>query len=400
MAVQTGDVAAAEDALGDALYAALCRWPGEGVPRSPEAWLLAVARRRLVDEHRRKEVRRTHEPTLQIEAALRVIEALDELSESDPFPDERLKLLFVCAHPGIDPAARTPLMLQTVLGLDAARIASAFLVAPAAMSQRLVRTKGKIRQSGIAFRVPEPSELPERLEAVLGAVYAAYGLEWGAGEGSDSAQRGMVNEAVSLARVLVELLPGEPEASGLLALMLHCEARRDARRDTCGDYVPLCAQDPRRWSRPMIEEAEGLLRVASKQGKPGRFQWEAAIQSAHAARGLTGAVPWRVIVALYRELLAIAPSVGAQVAHAAALLQAGETLAAGQALDAVPAQTTSAYQPYWAVRAHLLMAVGDAEAARRAFQRAAGLTQDEAVRRFLLRQAVGDPAALPVNQVG
>lgn len=204
------------------------------------------------------------------------------------FPDERLRLLFVCAHPAIDAAVRTPLMLQTVLGLDAARIAAAFLVSPATMGQRLVRAKGKIRDAGIAFEVPERHELASRLSAALEAIYAAYGSGWEDVAGADPRRKGLADEAVWLGRLVAGLLPDEPEAHGLLALMLHCEARRGARRDADGAYVPLARQDVSRWSRALIDDAERSLTLASRAGKPGSFQLEAAIQSVHAHRAASG----------------------------------------------------------------------------------------------------------------
>ncbi len=225
LAARSRDVAAAEDALAEAFAAALRVWPETGVPERPEAWLFTAARRQLIQAGRRQAVRGAAEPTLALLAEERQDRA------PDAFPDERLKLLFVCAHPAIDPAARAPLMLQTVLGLDAARIASAFLVAPAAMGQRLVRAKTRIREAGIAFAVPEPEELPERLAAVLDAIYAAYGSGWEDAAGTDARRKGLTAEAIWLARLVTALLPGEPEARGLLALMLYCEARAAARRD-------------------------------------------------------------------------------------------------------------------------------------------------------------------------
>ena len=213
LCARSRDVAAAEDALGDALGAALETWPRDGVPDRPEAWLVTAARRKLVDSIRRERVRSSATETLLL--------ITDDIApEAVVFSDERLKLLFVCAHPAIDPGARTPLMLQTVLGLDAARIASAFLVAPAAMSQRLVRAKAKIKDASIAFEVPEIGELSSRLEAVLDAIYAAYGAGWDYVAGVDPHWEQLVEEALWLARLVVELLPDEPEAKGLLALLL------------------------------------------------------------------------------------------------------------------------------------------------------------------------------------
>ena len=273
LAARSRDVAAAEDALADAFLAALKTWPQSGVPERPEGWLLTAARRRLIDALRHARVQADAIPTLQTAAE----EARDLTSSEGVFPDERLKLLFICAHPAIDSAARTPLMLQTVLGLDAGRIASAFLLRPSAMGQRLTRAKAKIRDARIAFEVPVARELPARLDAVLEAIYAAYGSGWDDVAGADARRKGLAAEAMGLGRLLLHLLPAEPEAMGLMALMLHCEARRDARRTSDGVYVPLSEQDVAQWSRPMIEEAEQLLMAAEKAGRIGRFQLEAAV---------------------------------------------------------------------------------------------------------------------------
>ena len=311
------------------------------------------------------------------------MQAIDEVAQLEE-AGERLKLLLVCTHPALDPAIRTPLMLQVVLGIDAARIASAFLVARAAMSQRLVRAKSKIREARIPFTIPAIEDLPDRLEAVFEAVYAAFSLVWDAAPGSDHAQRGLVNEAIALARLLVRLLPKEPEAMGLLALMLHCEARREARRNIHGHYVPLADQDRALWSLPMIAEAESLLRLTATSNAPGRFQWEAAIQSAHNLTAAGGTPPLREIGLLHRELLARAPSVGGCVAYAAALLQGGDAHDALEVLEGLPTARVLSFQPFWVVRASVMKAIGRENEARDAAQRAIGLTQDDAIRQFLL----------------
>ena len=378
LAARWRDVARAEDALGDALLAALETWPRTGVPDNPVAWLLTAARRRLVDGARHAGVAAAAEADLKI--------MLDERADASPaaFPDERLALLFVCAHPAIDEAARTPLMLQTVLGLDAARIASAFLVAPATMSQRLVRVKAKIREAGIRFEIPAPGELTARLDAVLEAIYAAYGSGWEDVAGADPRRHGLAEEAIWLGRLVARLRPDEPEAQGLLALMLHCEARRAARRDAAGAYVPLGFQDLRRWSRPMIEEAEEVLAGAARLKAAGRFQLEAAIQSVHAQRVRTGETDWEAVTLLYEGLLRHAPTMGARVAHAAALGEARDAEAGLAALDAIPPDEVATYQPYWALRGHVLKALGRAAEAGEAYDRAIGLSEDPAVRAFLL----------------
>ena len=378
LAARWRDVARAEDALGDALLAALETWPRTGVPDNPVAWLLTAARRRLVDGARHAGVAAAAEADLKV--------MLDERADASPaaFPDERLALLFVCAHPAIDEAARTPLMLQTVLGLDAARIASAFLVAPATMSQRLVRVKAKIREAGIRFEIPAPGELAARLDAVLEAIYAAYGSGWEDVAGADPRRHGLAEEAIWLGRLVARLRPDEPEAQGLLALMLHCEARRAARRDAAGAYVPLGFQDLRRWSRPMIEEAEEVLAGAARLKAAGRFQLEAAIQSVHAQRVRTGETDWEAVTLLYEGLLRHAPTIGARVAHAAALGEARDDEAGLAALDAIPPDEVATYQPYWALRGHVLKALGRAAEAGEAYERAIGLSEDPAVRAFLL----------------
>src|SRR5215813_3919133 len=317
LSVHTRDLAGAEDALSEALLKALTAWPRDGIPQNPEAWLLTTARRSLIDFFRHQRVVLDSEPEL-----LLLTRDLTEDTLETNYPDERLKLLFVCAHTAIDPAMHTPLMLQAVLGLDAVRIAGAFLVAPKTMGQRLVRAKTKIRDGGIRFEVPEKRELPERLDAVLEAIYAAFGIGWDDMAGADQRGRGLAEEAIWLARVLLELIPGEAEVQGLLALMLHCEARRGARRDRDGRYVPLSEQDPKLWSLPLIEEAERHLAEASKYGRPSRFQLEAAIQSVHAERGRSGRIEWAAIALFYQQLIRISPTPGVRVGYAAALAEA------------------------------------------------------------------------------
>jgi RNA polymerase sigma-70 factor, ECF subfamily len=381
LAARTRDVAGAEDALSEAFAAALQEWPGRGVPAAPEAWLLTVARRRMVDDVRR----RIHD-----EAASEYFLLVEELSRDDDppeLPDRRLELLFACAHPGIDAAARAPLMLQTVLGFEAGAIASAFLVGPAAMSQRLVRAKAKIRQAGIPFSVPEPAELPERLDAVLAAIYAAYAEGWVDAEGSDARRGNLAEEAIWLGRLLARLLPKQAEALGLLALMLHAHARRAARRDSAGDYVPLGWQDTARWDHAMIDEAEALLQRASTLAAPGRYQLEAAVQSAHAVRRHGAAVPWVAIVQLYDGLRAITQSPVAELNRAVAL---SHVQGAQAGLDALPRDARLVdYQPYWAALADLHARAGDRVAAAAAYERAIGLESDGAVRRFLQQRAAG-----------
>jgi predicted RNA polymerase sigma factor len=377
----THDVGSAEDAVSDALLVALETWPRDGVPQSPEAWLLTTARRSFIDLVRHRKVAEASEPTL---ALLR--EESKDMASSPEFPDERLKLLFVCAHPAIDPGMHTPLMLQTVLGLDAARIAHAFLISPTTMGQRLVRAKTKIRDGGIRFEIPQERELPERLDAVLDAIYAAFGIGWDDMAGVDQHGRDLAEEAIWLARVLLQLMPGQAEVHGLLALMLHCEARRAARRATDGRYVPLSEQDCQSWSLPLMEEAERHLAEAARCGRTGRFQLEAAIQSVHAERARSGAIQWNAIMMFYEQLLRISPTLGTRTGYAAAVAEAKGAEPGLAALDGIEAGAISAYQPYWAVRAHLLRQLGKTPEALDAFDRAIGLTEDPAVREFLLQR--------------
>ncbi len=393
LSARSRDVAAAEDALGDAFRAALETWPGDGVPDRPEAWLLAAARRRMIDDSRHAQVKADATPGLLLAAERRqAASAPAGNGDSDElFPDERLKLMFVCAHPSIDPGARAPLMLQTVLGLDAARIASAFLVAPTAMSQRLVRSKARIRDAGIPFEVPGPDELAHRLDPVLDAIYAAYGAGWEDAAGTDPRRRGLAQEGVWLARILVRLV-AEPEALGLLALLLHCEARHAARRSPAGDYVPLAEQDVALWSRSMIAEAEQQLAAAASRRTIGRYQLEAAIQSAHAQRAFTGRTDWQAVALLYEGLTRISPSLGALVGRAVALAAALDPAVGLAALDAIDPRSVLNYQPYWAVRAHLLTQREAHESARECYSRAIGLCEDGAVRKFLIQRRDRLPA--------
>src|SRR5262245_6119676 len=295
------DVAGAEDALADALLSALTTWPRDGVPQNPEAWLLTAARNRLIDRARRTRVREEHADMLGL-----FLNESGGTGSADEWPDERLKLFFVCAHPAIDPALHAPLMLQTVLGLDSARIAQAFLVQPAAMGQRLSRVKKKIREAGIPFEVPLERDMPARLAAVLEAVYAAYGLGWDEAVGADPRGRDLVSRAIWHARVLRSRMPGEAEVRGLLALMLLSEARRSRRRAPGGDYVPRSEQDRAAWSMPAIREAEAELPGDAGMGRVGRFQLEAPIQSLHCDRARTGRTAWNVIVAFYEHLVRLA----------------------------------------------------------------------------------------------
>ena len=378
LAARTRDVAGAEDALADAFAAAIADWPLNGVPDSPEAWLLSVARRKTIDAARR---RRTGEAA--VDQIKLMVEELDSAPSSD-IPDQRLALMFACAHPAIEPAIRAPLILQTILGFDAGAIASAFLVAPATMGQRLTRAKAKIKQAGIPFDVPERAELGERRDAVLAAIYTAFAEGWSDPAGTEARRRNLSREALWLGRLIVTLLPDEPEALGLLALMLFAEARRPARRDADGEYVPLAEQDTALWDATLMDEAEMLLLRASRMGVIGRYQFEAAVQSAHGVRRLTGAADWAAIEQLYDALLAMTGSPVVAINRAVAVAETQGQAAGLAALDALGDDARLAeYQPYWAARAGLLARMNDAAAACDAYDRAIGLESDPAVRRFL-----------------
>jgi RNA polymerase sigma-70 factor (ECF subfamily) len=274
-------------------------------------------------------------------------------------------------------------MLQTVLGLDAARMAGAFLTSPSTLGQRLVRAKARIRAAGIPFEYPLARELPQRLQDVLDGIYAAYGTGWDDVDGADAIPRNLTAEAIDLARILCKLMPREPEPLGLLALMLFCEARTAARRNDAGAYVPLDQQDITRWNHELLAEAEHHLRQASSMHSLGAYQLEAAIQSAHCERRAGAPVPPETLVSLYQGLLALRPSIGAQVSLACALANARGPETGLQALDAIPAADVTSYQPFWAARAHLLAAGGARAAARQAYDRAIGLSTSAVVRAYL-----------------
>jgi RNA polymerase sigma-70 factor (ECF subfamily) len=387
LAKQTRDVAGAEDALSEALAAALADWPQKGVPENPEAWLMAVAKRKIIDASRRRRSGEASTDHLQL-----MTEELEAMaSQERTIPDERLALMFACAHPAIDPNIRSPLILQTVLGLDAADIGSAFLVTPAAMGQRLARAKNKIKVAGIPFRVPERAELGERLDAVLEAIYAAYTKGW---NDPANVQNNLAEEAIWLGRLIVGLMPDEAEALGLLALMLFLQSRRAARRDGRDKFVPLSDQDTNLWDREMISEAETLLLQASGLSIVGRYQLEAAIQSAHAARRITGATDWEAIVQLYQGLIKIMPSSVVAINLAVAVSEVEGPEAGLAALpDLAENVELMEFQPYWAARAALLSRAGLVADASEAYGMAIGLESDPAVRNFLLAKRGALPKA-------
>jgi RNA polymerase sigma-70 factor (ECF subfamily) len=389
LVARTRDVAAAEDALAEAFALALKDWPQNGCPANPEAWLLTVARRKAIDDFRG---RRRDE--IAVGQLRQVSDGLEAAATAAEIPDQRLALMFACAHPAIDAGVRAPLMLQAVLGLDAKTIASGFLASPAAMSKRLVRAKDKIREAGIPLRIPEREELSGRLGAVLDAIYAAFSEGWADPGGADAIRRDLTEEALFLARLVSELLPGDPEALGLLALLLYAHARRHARRQAQGEYVPLAEQDPAAWDAAMMAEAETLLRRAGTMGSIGRYQLEAALQSAHVFRCRTGCANWPEVVQIYDALFALAGSPVVALNRALAIAEIEGPEAGLRAMPEIAADPRLAeYQPYWAARAELLARAGVYDEARRAYELAIGLERDPAVRRFLERRRASLPAA-------
>jgi predicted RNA polymerase sigma factor len=374
LAAPTRDIAAAEDALADALERAVERWPKEGVPANPEAWLLTVARNRMRDVWKSHAYRMT-DPLGETH------DRPTEVDDRSAIPDRRLELMLVCAHPAIATNIRTPLMLQTVLGVEAAAVAEAFAVKPAAMAQRLVRAKKRVRDAGIPFVLPERADLAARLPAVLEAVYGAYAIDWQLAQQAAPIET-LSAEALHLALVLTELLPDEAEVLGLAALVCLSEARKPARRDEQGRFVPLDAQATNRWDAALIARGDGLLRRAHGFGRPGRFQYEAAIQSAHCSRP----TDFQSLRKLYRALVRVAPSLGAAVALAAVEGQIDGPEAGLRALDAIVDPAVDRFQPAWSTRAHLLAEVGRTEAAADAYRVAIELTTDQGVSDYLREQ--------------
>jgi len=379
LAARSRDVAAAEDALSEAFATALEAWPRGEVPDNPEGWLMRVARRRMIDR-----ARRHASATAQEDYIILLSQEVSNMADDIPhIPDNRLALMFACAHPALDAQVRAPLILQTVLGFDAATIAAAFMVAPATMSQRLVRAKNKIRQAGIPFRIPDAEELPGRLETVLDAIYAIYTEGWPEPT-VQGARRDLAREAIWLARLVTQLMPMEPEALGLLALILHAEARRRARRNVRGGFVPLAEQDIGLWDGDLIAQGEEALLRASRHGRIGRYQLEAAIQSAHAARRLSGSTDWPAILSLYDVLVQLSDSPVLALNRAVAVSEIDGAVAALRALEAVHDDPRLAdYQPYWAARAKLLAETGAFVEADNAYARAIALETDPAVQDFL-----------------
>ncbi|WP_234993742.1 RNA polymerase sigma factor [Janibacter indicus] len=391
LAAADGDIAAAEDALGDALERALRRWPEDGIPDRPEAWLLTVARNRQRDRWRSA----SHRTSVELEPD-RHSPALLEDVDPDALPDHRLALMAACAHPAIDPGVRTPLMLGVVLGCTAEQIGRAMSVPTTTMASRLVRAKRRIRERGIPVEVPGSDVLPERMAAIREAVHGVHAIEWASSDPEPVSD--LVGEALHLSELLTRLAPHDAEAHGLAALVALSASRLPARGGRDG-FVPLAEQDPRLWDPDLIARGEEHLRAGHALGELGRFQVEAAIQAVHCARRRTGRTDWSALRRLHEMLLALAPTRGARVSHAVVTAEGVGPQAGLDLLDALE-PVRPAFQPEWAARGHLLALLGRADEARTAWQRAISLTTAPAQRRHLEEQvaALADPGrrgALP-----
>jgi predicted RNA polymerase sigma factor len=378
LASRSRDIAAAEDAVSEAYRTALEKWPTDGLPQNPEGWLMTVARNRMADKAK-SAFNRTSD-SLHDENGEAMEIAVPANQETDEIPDERLKLMFACAHPAIDEAVRAPLIMQTILGLEAADIARLFLVPSATMSQRLVRAKTKIRDAGIPFSIPDKAHWPERLEAVLEAIYGAYSA--GLDDIADVTEDPGV-EALHLADLLAVLLPEEAEALGLAALICFSASRADAKTDPHGNFVPLDAQDPALWNSSLISRGAQCLSRAEKLRLMGRFQLEAAIQSIHSDRRRSGITNWKAIAQLYEGLVALYPTSGVMVARAYAVSKTAGPKAGLKALRLIPADVLAEFQPAQACLAALLAEAGDVAGAVQAYVKAISMSSDEQTRNYL-----------------
>jgi RNA polymerase sigma-70 factor (ECF subfamily) len=379
----TGDWDLAEECAQDAFAAALERWPRDGVPRRPGAWLTTVARNRAVDRRRRDAVgaAKLREAALLAPTG----PAIDDEAATSGVPDDRLRLMFTCCHPALALEARVALTLRTLAGLTTAEIARAFLVPEATMAKRLVRAKQKIRNAGIPYRVPPAHLLPTRTTGVLGVLYLLFNEGYAASAGADLVRQNLCAEAIRLARVLSRLMPGEPEVQGLLALLLLHDARRATRVDGAGDLVTLEHQDRTRWDAGKIAEGAGLVAAALRSGRAGPYQIQAAIAACHATARTAGDTDWAEIAALYGELAKLVPSPVVALNRAVAVAMA-EGPAAGLALIDALAGELVGYHLLPATRADLLRRLGRTAEAGAAYREALALAPTDAERRYLSRR--------------
>jgi RNA polymerase sigma-70 factor, ECF subfamily len=365
-----GDIDLAEECVQEAFATAVARWPTDGVPPAPAGWIITTARNKALDRLRRESVRDDRQAE-----ALRLAER-DPAPEEGPVLDDRLRLIFTCCHPALAPSARVALTLRLLGGLTTAEIAHAFLVPETTMAQRLVRAKGKIRAARIPYRVPHDADLPERLRGVLAVVYLVFNEGYTASGGAELVRDDLCREAIRLGRLLVELMPDEPEAVGLLALMLLAAARRDARTDGDGALVPLPAQDRARWDAALVAEGRELVRACLRRGRPGPYQIQAAIQAVHTDEP----TDWTQVVALYDQLLAVAPTPVAALNRAVAVAEVEGPAAALALVDPLPLERLHVYH---AVRADLLRRLGRVADAASAYAAAAEQTDNAAEVAFL-----------------